>query len=195
EVMHDAAMQAGLRDPSIIGRIANDPEMQRIMAQATIGNWTPEQIVAEQRNTNFWKNELYPGIEHFYGKTSQPEQAWANYVGNVTPALRQLCYEPDANGTFNEQIKTMLDSGIDDQTFLSQAPVFARAQQNLQFAQVLNEWAQRDLGREIGFNDWFDLLAGESIPELEQLAERASLAYMAQEASANITQAQEIGRA
>lgn len=190
EIMHDAAMQAGLRDPSIIGRIANDLEMQRIMAQATVGNWTPEQIVAEQRNTNFWKNELYPGIEHFYGKTSQPEQAWANYVGNVTPALRQLGYEPDANGTFNEQIKTMLDSGIDDQTFLSQAPVFARAQQNLQFAQVLNEWAQRDLGREIGFNDWFDLLAGQSIPELEQLAERASLAYMAQEASANITQAQ-----
>src|SRR5690606_7441816 len=103
EIMRDAAMQAGLRDPSIIGRIANDPEMQRIMAQATIGNWTPEQIIAEQRNTNFWKNELYPGIERFYGKTSQPEQAWANYVGNVTPALRQLGYEPDANGTFNEQ--------------------------------------------------------------------------------------------
>src|SRR5690606_38626671 len=132
----------------------------------------------------------YPGIERFYGKTSQPEQAWANYVANVTPALRQLGYEPDANGTFNEQIKKMLDSGIDDQAFLSMSSVFARAQQNLQFAQVLNQWAQRDLGREIGFNDWFDLLAGESIPELEQLAERASLAYMAQEASANITQAQ-----
>ena len=90
----------------------------------------------------------------------------------------------------NSQIKRMLDLGIDDQTFLSQAPVFAQAQQNLQFAEVLNQWATRDLGREIGFNDWFDLLAGESIPELEQLAERATLAYMSQEASANITEAQ-----
>ena len=190
EIMRDAAMQAGLRDPSIIGRIANDPEMQRIMALATIGNWTPEQVLAEQRNTNFWKNELYPGIERFYGKTASPEQAWANYVSNVTPALRQLGYTPDANGSFDAQIKQMLDAGIDDQAFLSQAPVFAQAQQNLQFAQVLNQWAQRDLGREIGFNDWFDLLAGQSIPELEQLAERASLAYMAQEASAGISEEQ-----
>lgn len=190
EVMRDAAARAGLRDPSVVGQIANDPEMQRIMAMATIGNWSPEQILAEQRNTNFWKNTLYPGIEHFYGKTASPEQAWANYVGNVTPALKQLGYQPDANGSFDAQIKQMLDSGIDDQAFLSQAPVFAQAQQNSDFANVLNQWAQRDLGREIGFNDWFDLLAGESIPELEQLAERASLAYMAQEASAGITDLQ-----
>jgi peptidoglycan hydrolase-like protein with peptidoglycan-binding domain len=178
ELMTDAASAAGIRDPSLIGLIASNPEMQQIMAQAIAGDWTPAQVLAEQRRTDFWKNVLYPGIEAFYGRTGDPEKAWNNYAENVSPALRALGYEADANGTFNVQIKEMLDKGIDMQTFLSQVPTFIRAEQNAEFAEVLNRWAERDLGRNIAFNDWFDLLTGEALPEIEQVAENARLAYL-----------------
>ena len=180
ELMHDAAVAAGIRDPSLIGLIASDPEMQAIMALAVAGDWTPAQILAEQRNTNFWKNVLYPGIEAFYGKTSNPETAWIQYTASVTGALRQLGYTPDADGTFNSQIKDMLDKGIDAQTFLGQVPTFLLATQNSEFAAILNEWTQRDLGIEVGFQEWFDLLAGNSSIEIEQVAENARLAWVAQ---------------
>jgi len=190
ELMRDAATAAGVRDPSLAGRIASDPEMQDIMAQAIAGGWTQAQILAEQRNTSFWKDVLYPGIEQFYGKTADPEGAWVDYRANVEPALRQLGYLPNAAGTFDDQIKTMLDLGIDAQTFLTQVPTFIQAQQNSEFASILDQWAERDLGRTIDFNDWFDLVAGESIPELEAVAEKAQLAWTAQNAQVGITDLQ-----
>jgi hypothetical protein len=186
EIMQDAAVAAGVRDPSLIGQIASDPEMQAIMAQAVIGDWTPAQIIAEQRNTSFWKDTLYPGIESFYGKTTDPEKAWLNYRQSVTPALQQLGYERDAAGTFDTQIRTMLDSNIDAETFLSQVPTFIQATQNAEFAGVLNQWAERDLGRGVDFNDWFDLVAGEGMPELEAVAEKAQLAYQSQTAGLDL---------
>jgi hypothetical protein len=187
EIMIDAALAAGVNDPSLVGQIASDPEMQAIMAQAVVGNWTEEQIIAAQRDTDFWKNVLYPGIDKFYGQTTDPEKAWLDYRRDVSPILRQLGYEPDANGTFNSQVQQMLGLNVDSQTFISQAPTFILATQNEEFAAVLNQWAQRDLGREIGFNDWFDLIAGESIPELEQVAENARLAWIAQNRGTTIS--------
>lgn len=180
ELMLDAAKEAGIRDPSLAGRLASNPEMQQIMAQAIVGDWSDAQILAEQRRTDFWTEELYPGIDNFYGQTDKPEQAWQAYTRNVDGALDALGYERGPDGTHRAQIGEMLERGIDDQVFLAQAPTFQRAVQNVEFAGVLNQWAERDLGRNIEFNDWFDLMAGESAPELDEVAEKASIAFEAQ---------------
>lgn len=187
ELMQDAATQAGFRDPTLAGIIANDPEMQQIMVQAIAGDWSAEQVLAAQRQTSFWQDELYPGIDRFYGRTTDPEAAWVSYSRSITPALRALGYEPDASGTFNTQIEEMLDLNIDADVFLSQVPVFIQAEQNAQYATVLNAWAERELGREVEFNDWFDLVAGEAPLDLEQVAEDARLAYNAQQQGTALT--------
>ena len=187
EIIKDEALLAGINDPTLIGRIAADPEMQNIMVLATIGDWSDTQILAEQRNTSFWKDVLYPGIENLYDRTANPEQAWVDYRANLAPALRQLGYEVDADGTYNSKIEEMLDGQIDSQTFLSQVPTFIQAQQNVEFANTLDKWAERDLGRTIDFNDWFDLVAGEGLPELEAVAEKAQLAWQAQNAQVGVT--------
>jgi hypothetical protein len=186
EVMVDAAAAAGVRDPSLAGRLASDPEMQRIMAQATIGDWTPEQIRAEQRNTNFWKKTLYPGIEAFYGRTADPERAWTDYNGNVSPALTALGYKKDADGSYNTQINKMLKSGIDAEVFLENAPVFMQAVQNKDFFNVLRQRSRAELGKDVKFGDWFSLLKGEAAPEIQQVAEGAVVAYQAQQAGVGI---------
>ena len=100
QIMQEAAQRAGISDPTLVGRMWSDPEMQQIAAKATVGNWTPEQILAEQRKTAFWKNTLYPGIESFYGRTTEPEKAWSDYAANVSPTLEALGYQRDAAGTF-----------------------------------------------------------------------------------------------
>lgn len=187
-IQQQAADKAGVRDPGLAGRIANNKEMQQIMAQAIAGEWTAEQTKAAQRNTNFWKKELYPGIENLYDRTSEPEKAYADYMNQVTPALQALGYEPGADGTFKNQISKMLNKKIDSNVFLSQVPTFIQAKQNAEFAGILNQWAKRDLGRNIGFNDWFSLMAGESQPELEQVAERAQLEWVAQNQGTQLTQ-------
>lgn len=188
QIMNDAARAAGNRDPGLVGRMASNPEMKRIMAQAIAGDWTPEQILAEQRRTNFWKTVLYPGIDKFYGKTTEPEKAWNNYVGNVTPALVELGYVRDADGTFNSSIKRMLDSGLDDQTFLQNAPIFAQATQNRAFFDVLRARTQRELGKDLTFRDWFGLLKGESAPEIAKVAEGAVLAYQAKQSDTAVSE-------
>lgn len=190
EIMRDAAAAAGVRDPSLVGRIASNPEMQNIMAQAVIGDWTPQQMLAEQRKTNFWKNELYPGIENLYTRTDNPERAYREYVAEVSPLLEALGYQRNAQGKFDTEIQRMLDNKIEAGTFLSQAPTYQRAVQNAEFAGVLNQWAEDRLGRSIDFNDWFDLMAGQSQPELDQIAEEATLAWTAQNQGTQVSEAQ-----
>lgn len=182
EVKRDTALAAGIRDPSLIGKMWADPQMQQIAAKALVGDWTPEQILAEQRRTTFWTDTLYPGIKSFYGRTTEPEKAWSNYVGNVSPALTALGYKKDADGTYNTQIKRMLDNGIDDQIFLENVPVFQQAAQNTQFFDVYRQRAQLELGKDVTFGDWFSVIKGEAAPELMKVAEGATVAYSAQQA-------------
>ena len=186
EIMKDAALGAGINDPSLVGQIAADPEMRDIMTQAILGDWTPEQIRAEQRQTTFWTDVLYPGIDTLYGKTTDPEKAWLAYEKSVSTALGELGYDKDANGTYDSTIGRMLDTDIDAEAFLSQVPTFLLAVQNSAFAQTLNQWAERDLGKSIDFNNWFDLMAGESQPELDAVVERAQLAFESQNAGLNL---------
>lgn len=192
DLMRDAAVAAGVRDPGLAGRIANNPEMQAIMVQAMLGDWTEAQIKAEQRQTSFWQNELYPGIANFYGRTDNPEVAWATYEQQVRNSLQALGYQRDASGSYASTIGDMLNAGINAEDFVSLTPVYQRAVQNAEFASTLNVWAEQRLGRNIEFNDWFDLMAGESRPELEQVAEEATLAWQAQSAGLNLSQ-QQIG--
>lgn len=198
EIMEDAATAAGVDDPTLVGRIASNREMQQVMAQAVIGNWTPRQIRAAQRQTSFWKNQLFPGIENLYDRTEQPERAWRQYRQEVSGALSTLGYTRDADGTFNSQIRRMLNLNIDSNVFLSQVPTFVKATQNRQFAGTLRRWAVRELGESFGatfdFNDWFKVVAGRPQPELERVVERAQLAFEAQRAGLrfgrDITEAQ-----
>lgn len=182
EIIRESAVEAGVRDPSLVGVIASDPEMQQIMGLAVAGGWSSAQILAAQRNTRFWKETLYPGIGRLYGRTANPEGAWMQYSNNVTPALRALGYEPDADGTYSSRVGQMLGLGVDDAVFVSQAPVFIRASRNPGFASILNEWTRQELGRDVGFGEWFDLVAGEGLPELDAVAEKARLAYASEQA-------------
>jgi hypothetical protein len=188
EIADEAAQRAGVRDPSLVGRMMADPEMQRILTKAAIGDWTQEQVVAEQRKTSFWQNVLYPGIKNFYGRTTEPERAWTNYVDDVTPALTSLGYAKDAAGTYSPQIKKMLDQGIDAQIFLENAPVFQQAVQNSQFFDVYRQRAITELGKDVTFGDWFSVIKGEAAPELMKVAEGASVAYEAQQAKFGLSE-------
>jgi hypothetical protein len=182
EIVQEAARRAGVNDPTLIGRMMSDPEMQRIMVQAGVGNWTGAQILAEQRKTAFWTDTLYPGIKAFYGQTTEPEKAWTNYNENVSPALTALGYAKDADGTYNTNIKKMLDNGVDSQVFLENVPVFQQAVQNSKFFEVYRQRAQVELGKDVTFGDWFSVIKGEAAPELMQVAEGATVAYQAQQA-------------
>lgn len=195
EMMRDAALAAGVNDPGLAGQIANNKEMQQIMVLAMMGDWTPEQIKAEQRKTKFWQDTLYPGIKNLYGLTTEPEKAYADYLAQAEPALEALGYPRGSAGGYKAAVKKMLDKKIDISVFMSQVPVFIRAVQNAEFAGVLNQWAERDLGREIGFTDWFNLMAGESQPDLDALAEKATLEWVAQNQGTQLSQAEVEGLA
>jgi hypothetical protein len=186
QVMRESAQKAGVTDPTLIGKMWSDPEMQQIATKAITGDWTPEQILAEQRKTNFWKNVLYPGIESFYARTTNPEKAWLDYSANIEPTLEALGYQRDASGTFNTQIKEMLDLKISDEAFNSMAPTFVQAKQNVAFAEVLNQRTQVELGKSVGFGEFFDLLAGEALPDIQRVAEGAAVAYQAQQAGVGV---------
>ena len=186
EVMQQAAARAGVTDPTLIGKMWSDPQMQQIAGKAIIGSWSPEQILAEQRKTAFWTDTLYPGIQAFYGRTTEPERAWNNYTADVGPALTALGYQKDASGSYNAQIKTMLDGGIDAQVFLENVPIFQQAVQNLGFFEVLRQRSQAELGKDLAFGDWFSLLKGEAAPEIQQVAEGAVVAYQAQQAKVGL---------
>jgi hypothetical protein len=186
DVQKEAARRAGVRDPALIGEMWSNKEMQQIAAQAVVGNWTPEQIVAEQRKTSYWQETLYPGIKNFYGQTANPEQAWTQYVSNVSGALTDLGYERDADGTYNSTIKKMLNRKVDDRTFVSQAPIFQRAQQNDQYRQILSQRA----GRNISFDEWFKVLQGTAPSDLQRIANEAGIAFQAQQQGFDLSEQQ-----
>ncbi len=185
-ITREAAELGGVTDPSLIGEMMNNEEMREILTQAALGNWSKAQIKAAQRNTSYWKDVLYQGIEEFYGKTAEPEKAWLNYRNSVQGALSELGYRKNAKGTYDDQIGEMLRKGIDAEDFLKNVPTFLRATQNAEFAKVLNQWSERLLGKTIDFDDWFDLMAGEGSVELAEVAENATLAFAAQQQGLNL---------
>ena len=189
EIIKDEAALLGINDPSLLGLFASDPEMQAIAAKAAIGDWSATEVRAAQRQTDFWKNTLYPGIENFYSQTTDPELAWANYVRNVDGSLVSLGYERDADGTYNSTIENMLDRGISDTAFNIMAPTFVQAQNSEQYMSTLQQWAARD-GISMDFGDFFDLMDGNAVPEVQAIAEKAMLQWRADNAGVGVTGAQ-----
>jgi hypothetical protein len=177
----EAAAEAGINDPTLLGQILNDPEMQSIMAQDTFGDLSDTQVMAMKRNTNFWKNVLYPGIENLYSTTADPETAWNNYTRSVEDSLVALGVPRDADGTYKSQVGKMLTQKVEDSTFNELAPTFVRAANSPQYADTLNQWTQRELGKPLDFDNWFNVLAGEAEPDLLAVVEKAGLQYQAEQ--------------
>lgn len=187
DVVRDAALQAGAKDPTILGKMINDPDMQRILVTGSLSGWSPEQIRAEQRKTTFWKKELYPGIEKLYGITDNPEAAWAEYQRSVESAMISLGTPRDADGSYRWATGKLLEKGVEAQTFNSMVGTFIRAKESPEYFAALQQWGQATLGKEIKFGDWFNILRGEAEADLMMMAERATLQYLANQAGTSVT--------
>lgn len=187
DVLREAASQAGISDPTILGQMMADPDMQRILVTGSLAGWSQERINAEKRRTTFWTDVLYPGIERFYGQTDQPERAWGEYASNVEASLTALGIQRDADGSFRSSIGELLDGGVAAQTFVGMTPTFVRARENSEYFQHLNAWTQRTLGKTIEFGDWFGVMAGEADPDVMLAAERATLSYIADQGGTRLS--------
>jgi LysM repeat protein len=182
DLQFQAALDAGIRDPGLIGKYLSDPDVQRILALGALGDWTPERIQAEIRGTTFYQDVLYPGIKHFLDLGSaNPEGEWKQYVNTVSGALDLLGIERDPDGSFRSAVGDLLSGGVDDQQFVAMAPTLFKAQNSPEFAETLNAWMQRDLGRELTFDELFDVFNGTSSGELNQVVEQANLEFAAQQ--------------
>lgn len=180
DAIRAGAADMGITDPTILGQYYNDPEIQRLLAQSAVLGWSETRLTGEIRNTSFYQDVLYPGIENFFG-FSNPEQEWNQYVSNVVPWLKQMGVEPDADGTYRSTIGDMLDTGVDDAAFVQFAPTFINASVNTAFGDTLSQWTERAGLGAVDFDSWFDVIAGTAPLELQEIVESATLAYQAEQ--------------
>ena len=189
--MTEAALEAGVRNPGAIGDFLSQPEVQRILAEGAVGEWSDLRIQAELRTTDYFQNTLYPGITTFMNQgIPNPEAAYWSYMNSVTGSLSALGYAQDADGTYKSKIGEMLGAGISASAFNTFTPTFVRAEQSPEFAAALNKWTEQDLGVSITFEDWFDVLAGNAGPELSQVVEKATLTFAAEQTGTSLSDAQ-----
>jgi len=188
DITSEVARKAGVSDPTLLARYLSDPEIQAILSRKVLAGdkMTDAEVTAAVRQTNFFQNVLYPGITTLFGRTSQPEVLWKQYANNVEGSLVELGVQRDADGSFRSTLGTMLGSGIEDKSFNEFSSVFVRAANSEEYAGVLNQWTERDLGRTIDFDDVFDVLGGTSDAELQQIVERAGLQFQAERAGVEI---------
>ena len=180
-IMEEAALEAGIRDPNRLSRVYQDPTVQRILAEGAQGDWSDERIQAEIRNTDIYY-DIYPGIDKILASGSvDPEAEWRTYYNSVEDGLRVLGYETDEFGNYDAQVGDMLEKGIDSDDFTAFVPTFVRAEQSPEFMASLNAWTQNDLGVDITFEDWFDVLDGNPAPEIGEVVEKAIIQYQAEQ--------------
>jgi hypothetical protein len=180
EIIYEAALSAGINDPSMVGRMVNDPEMMNILIESSLEDWTEEQLLAAQRNTTFWTEVLYPGIDNLYSVSANPEADYLEYERSVRNSLGQMGYISD-NGSYRNIVGDMLDSGVDAQTFIALTPTYIKAAQSQDYMDAFSAWTGEEFGQSIGFDEWFDLLGGMAQPDLLAAAERATISYVAQQ--------------
>jgi N-acetylmuramoyl-L-alanine amidase/peptidoglycan L-alanyl-D-glutamate endopeptidase CwlK len=191
DLMVDVAAQAGGVDPSLVGQALQDPDILLILAQTAEGNWTPLQTKAALRNTDYYKDVLYPGIENFYAQSDNPEALYAMYKQNVTQVAKSLGLQADANGGYGSTVAALLDAGVTDTAFANFSTTYKQAQANVGFAGALSKWTERYTGTAIeSFEDYFDVLAGNAPAEVQEIAEAAGIQYMAENAGFEISDAQ-----
>ncbi len=190
DLMREAGLEAGSRNAGWAGRFANDAEVQRIIAMSTQGNWSDARQLAELRLTGIYQ-ELYPGLDTLISAGSvNPENDWHIYMADVSEGLSALGYAKDTDGTYRSLMADMLGQQITAGEFKEFVPVFVRAEQSPEFAAALNKWTEQDLGMSIGFEEWFDVLAGTSTPELNQVVEKATLQFVADSSGTTLSDEQ-----
>jgi hypothetical protein len=180
EIKEEAALEAGSRNPGLIGEYLADPEVQRIIAESAHGDWSEERTQAEIRNTAFYQTVLYPGISAFMEQgVSNPEAAYNEYMAEVSQGLALLGYERDADGTYRSTMAQLLGQGLQAKDFNRFAVSFKRAEESQDFAAALSQWTERDLGEALTFENWLDVLDGEVAGSaLGDVVEKATLQYL-----------------
>ncbi len=182
DLMGEAALEAGIRNPGMLGRYASDPDIMRILAQGEAGDWGIDRIQAEIRNTSFYLETLYPGIDKILEQgIGDPETAWKQYNNSVEGTLTALGYARDDDGSYRSKIGEMLTLGIEDEAFVEASKTFIKAEQSPQFRAILNQWTNQEIGKDASFDEWFDVLAGTSTPEFEAIVEKATIQFQAEQ--------------
>jgi hypothetical protein len=188
DVMDSAARDSGIADPTRLAQYMADPDVQNVLFNSAIGGWSDERQLAELRKTDFYKNTLYPGIENFYSSTGEPEAAWRMYRQNVTTNLVAMGVPKDADGTYNSQLKKMLDGGVDDTTFAEFAPNFIRAAGNETYRNNINQWlGAAGMGTINTFEQFYDVIGGNAPPEIAEIIELAAYSFNAENMGLDLT--------
>jgi hypothetical protein len=193
DIQRSTAIRAGVRDPSKLGEYLSNPEVQRIMAQGTAGGWTEQQIMAEIRGTDYYQNELYPGISSILASGEgglHPEAQWWAYHNSVEDNLASLGYAKDADGSYRSQLGNMLGKGISDTVFNEMAPNYLRASQDKEFASSLDYWLDKTAGRNVTFDDVFDALTGQTSGDLALAVEQGIIQFQANRTSTSLSDEQ-----
>lgn len=183
-IMGEASLEAGIRNPGMLGRFAADKDIMRIIAESEAGDWSNLRTEAEVRRTDFYLEVLYPGIDKILETgIGDPETEWTNYSKTVESTLDQLGYARDDDGSYRSKVGELLGLGIKDERFVNDSKVFIRAEQTPEFANILDQWVQNDTGKSLSFDEWFDVLAGTSSDQMQQIVEKATIQFQAQNAS------------
>lgn len=180
DIIYESARAAGISDPTILGQYLQDEEIQKIIGDAAIGDWTEAQTTAAIRQTSFYTEVLYPGIDNYYGRTSNPEAAYALYTQNVTANLYQLGVEADPDGSYKSTIGDLLDSGVSDTALATFTPNYVRATSNDDYRNEMNRWlSAANMPTIDDFDSFFELLAGNAPAEINEVVEMATISYVA----------------
>jgi|GEM_PF-4880592 len=189
ETVRRTLAEAGVTDPTMVGRYLSSPEISDILVSAALGDWSEAQTRAAIRGTDFYRNVLYPGIEQFFG-FEDPEARWREYARAVGPGLEVLGYQRDQDGSYREAIGQMLNAGVGELAWQAFVPAFVKAKNNVAYANILDQWTQRDLGKSLDFEQWFDVVAGAVPADLAETVEKATLAFEAQQQGVQVSDQQ-----
>ncbi len=182
DLMAEASLESGVRNPGWAGKYAADKEINNLIAASVVGDWSKERLQAEIRNTDFYLNQLYPGIEHLLKEgVTDPENAYHKYLNDVDESLEATGYVRDADGSYRSAVEKMLTKGIRADKWNRFSGVYVRATESPEFFDVLNQWTQSELGSELSFDEWFDVLDGNAGAELATVVESATLQYQAEQ--------------
>ena len=184
DIINQVSIEAGIGDPTRLGKALLNPEIQIVMAKAAEGGFgdNDARIKALLRQTDYYKDVIYPGIENFYGMTDNPEAAYNMYKQNINSNLQTLGIPKDADGSYDTTLKQMLDAGISDTEFNRFTPTYLRAAGNDGYRQNLNQWlTAAGVSTLDDFDSLYDVLAGTEPQEVKDIVELAGISYVAGE--------------
>ncbi len=189
EAVRASLTSAGITDPTMVGRMLKDPDVQSVIVQGTLGSWSAEQTTSAMRQTKFYKETLYPGIEKFYGFTD-PERRYEDYTSRVSQGLEALGVNKDSDGSYRTAVGTMLNKGVGEMAFLTAVPAFIKATSSSDYFSVLDQWMQREGHPGLSFDNWFDAIAGQAPPEVAEVIEKATLQFSAEQQGVGVSRDQ-----